>query len=163
MDEEISEFIRSRHASLLRRAFLLTGDAGLAEDLVQESLARLWLSWSRRVVENPDAYVRRVMVNASISAWRKRRRVQTVAEFDGGTLALPDRAEESAEHDRVWAALVQLPARQRAILVLRYYEDLSEDEICRALSISPGTVRSQTYKARQTLRQVMSADEGVAL
>lgn len=163
MDEEITEFIRSRHASLLRRAFLLTGDAGLAQDLVQDSLARLWLSWSRRPVENPDAYVARVMVNASISAWRKRRRVQTVAEIDAGMVAVPDGAEASAEHDRVWAALVQLPARQRAILVLRYYEDLSEAEICQALSISPGTVRSQTFKARQTLRQVMSEEEGVAL
>jgi RNA polymerase sigma-70 factor (ECF subfamily) len=163
MDEEITEFIRSRYALLLRRAFLLTGDAGLAQDLVQESLTRLWMSWSRRTVENPDAYLRRVMVNASISTWRNRRRVQTVDEFDAKTLAVPDGAEESAEHDRVWAALIQLPGRQRAILVLRYYEDLSEAEICQALSISPGTVRSQTYKARQTLRQVMSADEGAAL
>lgn len=78
MDEEIVEFIRSRHTSLLRRAFLLTGNAAAAEDLVQDSLARLWLSWSRHAVENPDAYVRRLMVNSSSSTWRKRRHTQTV-------------------------------------------------------------------------------------
>jgi RNA polymerase sigma-70 factor (sigma-E family) len=161
--DEITVFIRSSYAPLLRRAFLLTGDRGLAEDIVQDSLAKLWTSWSRRTVDSPDAYVRRIMVNSSISTWRRRRPTQPMAEGDPPMLAVPDGADASAEHDRVWAALGQLPPRQRAILVLRYYEDLSEAEICQTLSISPGTVRSQTYKARQTLRQVMSADEGAHL
>jgi RNA polymerase sigma-70 factor, ECF subfamily len=163
MDEEISEFIRSRYTVLLRRAYLLTGDRGLAEDLLQESLARLWVSWSRRKVDSPDAFVRQVMVNASISTWRKSRHLKLVAGTTSEITAVSDDSGRFAEHDRVWQALLQLPARQRAILALRYYEDLSEAEICQVLSISPGTVRSQTFKARQTLRQVMSADEGAQL
>jgi RNA polymerase sigma-70 factor (sigma-E family) len=163
MDAEITEFIQSRYTPLLRRAFLLTGDVGLAEDLVQESLAKLWSSEARRPVKNPDAYVCRIMVNSSISAWRRGRHLQTVSDAVLDGVAEPDGSAAFAEHDRVWEALLQLPRRQRAILVLRFYEDLSEAEICQALSISPGTVRSQTYRARQALHQVMSAGEGAAL
>ena len=162
-EAELREFVSARGPALSRAAFLLTGDHQTAEDLVQDSLAKLWTTWSRRAVESPDAYVRRVMVNASISKWRKRRPIQIVAEPDSLALAVPDGSEASAEHDRAWKALGQLPPRQRAILVLRFYEGLDEAEICQALSISPGTVRSQTYEARQTLRHVMSADEGAPL
>lgn len=163
MDEQFAEYVRARYTALVRTAYLLTGDQSTAEELVQESLAKLWLTTRREFVENPDAYMRTVMVNGSVSRWRRLRpwdRVQERAAIDP---AVDDSSTAVDDRDHVWQALLQLPARQRAILVLRFYEDLSEAEICQTLSISPGTVRSQTFKARERLRNLLAETEGAPL
>ncbi len=162
MEDELADFVRSRYPALLRRAFLLTGDHGYAEDLVQDSLAKLWLASARREVTNPDAYLRRVMVHGSISRWRGRRPWDVVAAMEGKEHHVPEPTAEVDEHDYLWRGIMTLPTRQRAILVLRYYEDLTEAEICDALSISAGTVRSQTSKARQKLRLLIAQTEEVS-
>jgi RNA polymerase sigma-70 factor (sigma-E family) len=155
VDEDLTDFIRSRHAAFLRRAVLLVGDAA-AEDLVQEALARLWLAGRRRRIENPEAYVMRSLVNGSISRWRSRRN-KDVLVADPEPSASDPRGEVE-ERDRVWRAVLTLPAKQRAIIVLRFYEDLPEDQIASLLGIGRGTVRSQTAKARAHLQTAM-ADE----
>lgn len=157
MDEELADFIRSRHAAFLRRAVLLVGDHGAAEDLVQEALARLWLGSRRRRIENPEAYVMRSLVNASISRWRRRRPGDLVVEQR--EIPVTDSRGQVEERDRVWRAVLALPARQRAIVVLRFYEDLPEEEIASLLGIGRGTVRSQTSKARAKLLAAMAEDE----
>lgn len=158
MDEELTEFIRSRHAALLRRALLLVGERAAAEDLVQDALARLWLAGRRRRIDNPEAYVMRSLVNASVSRWRRQRPSEQVVQQE---LATPDPAGQVEERDRVWRAVRALPERQRAVVVLRFYEDLPEEQIASLLHISRGTVRSQTAKARATLLEAMS-DQGRA-
>ena len=139
--------------ALLRTAYLLTGNRADAEDLLQTALAKTYLAWDRiREREALDGYVRRVMVNTHTSRWRRRK----VAEYP--TDALPERGagrdatEDLALHDALWAALAGLPKRQRATLVLRYYEDLSEAETAAVLGVSVGTVKSTTSRALMKLR-----------
>jgi RNA polymerase sigma-70 factor (sigma-E family) len=153
MDEELAEFVRGRYRDLVRRGYLLTGDRSAAEDLVQEALARCCATWRRRPVVQPDAYVRRTMVNLLISRSRLRR------FREAPTDALPERwladgASERAERDMLWRALLQAPPRQRAGLVLRFYEGLDEREIAEVLDVAVGTVRSQTAKGLARLRQL---------
>jgi RNA polymerase sigma-70 factor (sigma-E family) len=152
-DAAFDAYVLSRKSSLLRTAYLLCGDLPTAEDLVQDALAKLYLSWHRvQRRESLDGYVRRIIVNEHHSLWRrawKRREVAT----DG----LPDARHEDVlpEPDveaRVWAVVRSLPPRQRAVVVLRYYEDLSEQEITGILGVSPGTVKSQASKALGHLR-----------
>ncbi|MEU8344229.1 SigE family RNA polymerase sigma factor [Spirillospora sp. NPDC048832] len=146
------EFVTTRAQALLRYGFVLTGNADDAADLLQESLIRLRGAWGRVVNKNdPEGYVRKIMARQHISVWRRRRRehlMGTVPErhYD-------DRGLERAESDpRLWEALAVLPRRQRAVLVLRYYEDLSDEEIAGMLGISRGTVRSQAARALDKLR-----------
>src|SRR3954470_21087411 len=150
------DYVASRGAALLRLAFMLTGDRHLAEDLTQDVLARVYGRWTRIAgLEQVDAYVRRALVNTHVS-WRRRRSSGEVpvaepvdpAVSDAG----PDRAEAAAERDQAWRLLATLPRRQRAVLVLRYYEDLSDQEIAGILGCSPATVRSQASRALATLR-----------
>jgi RNA polymerase sigma-70 factor, ECF subfamily len=156
VDDDLTDFIRSRHAAFVRRAVLLVGDHGAAEDLVQEALARLWLGSRHGRIDNPEAYVMRSLVNASISRWRRRRPSDMVVAQP--EMPAADSRGQVEERDRVWRAVMALPARQRAIVVLRFYEDLPEEQIASLLGISRGTVRSQTAKARTRLRAAM-ADE----
>lgn len=143
-----TEFVGSRGPALQRTAYLLCGDWELAEDLLQTSLARVYPRFDR--LENPEAYVRRILVNTWSSWWRRKWR------GEAATAAVPDSAYEpwagidSREVLRV--ALNRLPRRQRAVVVLRYYEDLSEAEVARLLDVSVGTVKSQTAKALRKLR-----------
>lgn len=160
MDEDLGEFVASRYRALLRTAYLMTGDRHHAEDLVQDALARMWLAAGRGAIDNPDAYVRRVMANAFISSTRRRREL---ALGDREGLVIPDPSHAVDEHARMWQAMLALPPRQRAVLVLRYYEGLSEAEICEVLAVSPGTVRSQTSKARAKLRDLLSDTMGAQL
>lgn len=157
MDEEIRDFVRARYQVLLRRAYLLTGDRCAAEDLVQEALARCCVAWRRRHVENPDAYVLRVMVNAQSKRWR-RKRLHEQLSGDLVEIGFADGAVERAEQDRMWRLLLQAPPRQRAVLVLRYYEGLTERQIAAALGIAVGTVRSQNAKGLARLRGVLDRD-----
>jgi RNA polymerase sigma-70 factor (sigma-E family) len=157
--DDLTDFIRSRHSAFLRRAVLLVGDHGAAEDLVQEALARLWLGSRRGRIDNPEAYVMRSLVNASISRWRSRRPSDMVVAQPEMPAADPRGQVE--ERDRVWRAVMALPPRQRAIVVLRFYEDLPEEQIASLLGISRGTVRSQTAKARTRLRAAMADEDRV--
>lgn len=150
-DAEFSAYLQGRQATLLRTAYLLTGDAQTAEDVVQTAFAKLYLSWGRAAEGSLDAYVRRIVVNEAHSVWRRpwRRREVSAA-------VLPEHGQ-SQEYDdgraaEVWQAVSRLPKRQRAVIVLRYYEDLSEAEIAEVLEISPGTVKSQASRALATLR-----------
>lgn len=150
------EFVRARHPALLRYGTVLTGDPHSAADLVQDALERTGLAWSRVQQQgDPEGYVRRTMANRNISIWRRRRRERLVAEP-------PERPyEDAAPDDVMWDALAQLPKRQRTVLVLRYYEDLSEAEIARVLSIAPGTVKSQASKGIAALRAAIGERESL--
>ena len=150
--EAFRDYVAGRSPALLRTAYLLTGHRGEAEDLLQTALAKTYLSWDRiRDRESLDGYVRRVMVNTRTSWWRRRK----VEEY--ATDVLPERSQRDATddialHDALWTALAELPKRQRAMVVLRYYEDLSEAETADVLGVSVGTVKSTTSRALQKLR-----------
>jgi RNA polymerase sigma-70 factor (sigma-E family) len=149
--EEFDEFVLVRSPRLLRSAYLLTRDWAAAEDLLQTALTKAWFVW-RRMQGDPEPYVRRILYNTYASWWRRRwtgeHPVSTVPEGR----AHHDSQSEVAERDEVWQALGRLPKRQRAVLVLRYFEDLSEAEIAETLEISVGTVKSQAAKALARLR-----------
>ncbi len=151
-DAEFASYMAARQPSLLRTAYLLSGDRHTAEDLVQTALAKLYLSWDKvRDQQVIDGYVRRILVNEHNSLWRRAWKRREHASD-----ALPDRAYADVPDDGLQAALwdfVQtLPRKQRAVVVLRYYEDMSEAEIAQVLGISPGTVKSQASRALATLR-----------
>jgi RNA polymerase sigma-70 factor (sigma-E family) len=153
-DAEFEAYMAARQPSLLRTAYLISGDRHAAEDLVQTALAKLYLSWEkvhdRQMV---DGYVRRIIVNEHNSLWRrawKRKEVATDEVPDRvGVADSPDHGERSA----LWEFVQTLPRKQRAVVVLRYYEDLSEAEIAATLGISVGTVKSQSSRALAALRE----------
>jgi RNA polymerase sigma-70 factor (sigma-E family) len=153
-DAEFEQYMAARQPSLLRTAYLLTGDRYSAEDLVQTALAKLYLSWDKvQRRELLDAYVRRILVNEHSSLWRrpwKRREVITGE--------LPDLRGVHDQHDHgersaLWEFVQTLPRKQRAVVVLRYYEDLSESEVADVMGISVGTVKSQCSRALAALRE----------
>ncbi len=159
MGGDAADFIRSEYPTALRRAVLLVGDQRAAEALVQEAMVRLWAAWRRQPPDNPGAYLRTVTTNLAISGWRRRRLREVPFEM-GPEPSVDDSAAELGEHDVVWRAVRALPPRQRAVIVLRYYEGLSEPEICAVLGMAPGTVRSQASKARDHLRSTLNNEEG---
>ncbi len=148
--ESFDGFVEARSGRLLRTAFLLTRDWGLAEDLLQTVLAKAWFAWGR-IETDPEAYVRRALVTTYTSWWRRNWRGETPAELLPERPA-PDVLREIDERDAVWAALGRLAPRQRAVIVLRFYEDLSEAETAAVLGCSVGTVKSQTSRALERLR-----------
>ena len=157
MDDQGREAFRSyvcaRSPALLRTAYLLTGNRPDAEDLLQTSLAKTYLAWDRiREREAVDGYVRRVMVNTQTSFWRRRRPQETAYEQVPEGPPGRDGTADTDLHDALWTSLQRLPRRQRAAVVLRYYEDLSETETARVLGISVGTVKSTTSRALACLR-----------
>jgi RNA polymerase sigma-70 factor (sigma-E family) len=154
--DDFESFVVARMPALLRFGHVLTGSPTDAADLVQDALERTGANWSRvQRKDNPEAYVRRAMVNRNITTWRRRRREQLVAETPD--VSYNDLPPKDAA---LWAQLGRLPARQRAVVVLRYYEDLSEAETAAVLDISVGTVKSQTSKALATLRERLVTDDG---
>lgn len=153
-EQAFTEWATARLAPLVRFGFALTHDEGGAHDLVQTALVRTLLAWPRlRNREDPEHYVRRVMVNEQRSAWRRQRRHPEVRlePLGAGETFAPDEAE-LVERDRVWRELVNLPPGQRAVLILRFYEDRSERDVAALLGCSVGTVKSQTSKALAKLR-----------
>jgi len=150
-------FVRARLPALLRFAHAVCGDPHTAADLVQDALERTLLAWSRlESRDEPEGYVRRIMVNRNISIWRKFGRERTTDPLD-----LMDTG--TGHHDRhfdsdLWQAIQQLPPKQRAVIALRYYEDLSEADIARTLGCSVGTVKSQASKAMAKLRDLVPRD-----
>ena len=157
---DFDEFVLARSGALVRFAHALTGDRYLAEDLVQTVLARAHSRWSRLGrLERPEAYVRRMIINEQLS-WRRRRSNHESPTGDATyDAALCDGAVERAERDRVWQLLARLPPKQRAAVVLRYYEDLPDREIATLLSCSEGTVRSQITRALVGLRSGSPAED----
>lgn len=145
--ESFDAFVAARSPALLRTAYLLTRDHALAEDLVQTALAKSWFHWSRIREDNPEPYVRRILVTTYSSWWRRRWTGEIPTE------ELPESAAPPGE-DRIdlWNAIGRLPRRQRAVVVLRFYEDLTEAETARVMGTSAGTVKSQTAKALAKLR-----------
>jgi len=147
MDESFGEFVARAYASLVRTGYLLVGDRGHAEDLVQSALLRAMRSWPQ--IESPDAYVRTTMVRLA-GRWGRRR-----WHGELPSPVLPDTAGTAVDTDitlDVRAALSRLPWQQRAVLVLRFYDDLTEAQIADALGCSVGTVKSRAYRALAALR-----------
>jgi RNA polymerase sigma-70 factor (sigma-E family) len=157
--EGFSAFAVSRWPGLVRLAFGLTGDRWLAEDIAQTALARAYVAW-RRVsrADDPDAYLRRILVNASHRRFRRHQ----VTEQPGDPPETPvdGLADLVGERAALLAALRQLPPRQRAVVVLRYWEDLTDAQIAAALGCSAGTVRSQLSRALAKLRMSSALAEG---
>ncbi|WP_435122660.1 SigE family RNA polymerase sigma factor [Micromonospora tulbaghiae] len=163
LEEEFREFVAARSGALLRTAYLLAGDWATAEDLLQTALTKTYLAWKRLGgIDAIEPYARRVMVNTSTSWWRRRWHGERPTEV------LPERAgvdeiEQQLDRDALWRHLQALPARQRAVLVLRFYEDMSEAQTAALLEISPGTVKSQTSRALNTLRRRLGSEAALSL
>lgn len=143
----------ARQAALLRTAYLLTGGWHSAEDLLQASLTKTYLAWPRiKDKSAADAYVRTTMSRTLVSCWRRRRYDEHTTE------TLPEVAVHDVlgdDRDAVWQALATLSVRQRAVLVLRFYEGLSEAEIAHVLGCSPGSVKSHASRGLSALRQLL--------
>lgn len=146
------EFVAGRGQALQRFGYALTGDWALAEDLLQTALARAYPRWSRVLRDDPEAYVRKIMVNTWSSWWRRKWRGELPAAALPETPGPDSYAEVDSRH-ALRSALAQLPPRQRAVVVLRYHQDLSEAQVAELLGISVGTVKSQAARALASLRE----------
>ncbi|WP_296604017.1 SigE family RNA polymerase sigma factor [Nocardioides sp.] len=147
---DFDDFVAARSSRLLRTAYLLTRDHALAEDLLQTALTKAWFAWSR-IQGDPEPYVRKVLVNTFASWWRRKWNGEHAYAEPPEVLA-PGEHDAADQRQDLWTAMGRLPRRQRAVIVLRFVEDLSEAETARLLGISPGTVKSQTSKALANLR-----------
>ena len=153
-DADFAAYLAARQPSLLRTAYLLTGNRHDAEDLVQVAFAKLYLSWDKvRDAGSLDGYVRRILVNEHNSLWRRAFKRREVVSDDVPEAHAPADRHDDGESTALWAFVQTLPRRQRAVIVLRYYEELSEAETAATLGISVGTVKSQTSRALATLRE----------
>ncbi|HLY33574.1 MAG TPA: SigE family RNA polymerase sigma factor [Jatrophihabitantaceae bacterium] len=163
MDVELgfADFVRMHTAALLRTAYLLTGDAGAAEELVQDTLVRLYPKWDRvQAADLPLAYVRRSVTNAFVNERRRASSRDIRFEVVPERMDMRDVMATIADRDELWPLLQALPARQRAALVLRYFHDMSDDQIAAELECRAGTVRSLISRGLATMRQ--AADEAPA-
>lgn len=156
---DFTAYVRAREQALARLAYLLTGDRDVAEDLLQNALAKVFRHWDRvRTVEQPDAYVRRIMVNENNSRWRRMvRRTESPSSHVIEVIEppAPTGLDPSVTLD-LWRHVQGLPTQQRAAIVLRYYEDLTEAQTAQILGCSVGTVKSHTSRAIAALRTKMS-------
>jgi RNA polymerase sigma-70 factor (sigma-E family) len=158
-----SEMAATRSPTLLRTAYLMVGDHQLAQDLLQEALVKAYVAWPRlRDITKAEAYVRRTMMTTAIS-WRRRRSFQERPVEVVPEAGDADQTERLASHDDVWAQVCGLPPRQRAALVLRYYEDLSYADTAEVLGCSVGTVASQVSEALGKLRQRVGPESAALL
>ncbi|HJQ44055.1 MAG TPA: SigE family RNA polymerase sigma factor [Jatrophihabitantaceae bacterium] len=156
MDVELgfAEFVRAQTAALLRTAYLLTGNGHSAEELVQDTLVRLYGKWDRvQAAEQPVAYVRRALANAYINDRRRASSREIRLDVIPERVDVRDMTGRIADRDELWPLLLALPNRQRAAIVLRYYSDLSDAEIAAALDCRVGTVRSLISRGLATMRQ----------
>ena len=159
LDDSFARFVRARGEHHLRVAAVLTGDWHSAEDLVQASLIKLYRAWPRLdTTAGPDAYLHQIMVNTHRSWWRARWRREAPAA------ALPERPcdEDIADRQALGAlvrqVLARLPRQQRAVLVLRYCEDLPEAEVARLLGCTVGTVKTHAHRGLRTLRDLLGGE-----
>lgn len=151
-DDEFDDFAIGASPRLLRLALLLVGDRAAAEDLLQDVLERLYMAWPR--VTDPDAYARRALANAATNRWRYRSRRPEVPLTVDHDIAVA--GPEPTDRDVLLAALATLPQGQRAAVVLRFFEDLSVEQVAVALGCSTGTVKSQTARALPRLRELLT-------
>lgn len=157
-NEAFDAFVANRYATLVRFGYVLTGNRASAEDLVQTALFLTFQRWASLADQaDPTAYVRRVMVNAHISWTRRFSARERLVAVPPET----DQTEDAGNVERLdmWRQLGTLPARMRAVLVLRFYEDLSEADTARVLGCSVGTVKSQTFRGLARLRRVLGKPE----
>ena len=156
VDEDFARYVRARQHRLLRAAYLVCGDVHLAEDLLQDALVKVAQRWDRLRHENPDAYVHRILYRDAVSSWRRTRRESLSS--------LPDHPVDSVVGDRspelmarvdLQRALAELTPKQRAVVVLRFFDDRSEAEAAEVLGVSVGTVKSQTHAALARLRALL--------
>ena len=159
-EDSFRQFVEGSWSRLLRTAYLLTGDHGAAEDLVQTALMRTYRHWDRiEAYESPEAYVRRVMVNANITAWRRRKPVvHVMAEPPEPRAGAGDHQDAYALRDELWRAVCAMSPRMRTAFVLRYFEDLSEAEVAVAMGCAVGTVKSQIARGLAKLRSDLRAE-----
>ena len=151
-EQEYREFAGSRAASLHRTAYLLCGDWHLADDLVQETLVQTFRHWRRvQRADNQNAYVKRILINEFNRHWRRYGGLPVSADNDRLEVAVPDISDEVVNRADLLRALLTLPARQRATVVLRYLEGMSERETAAVMRCSEGTVKSQTARALHAL------------
>jgi RNA polymerase sigma-70 factor (sigma-E family) len=150
--EDFEAFVAARYAALLRTAYLLTGDHHDAEDLLQQSLVKAVGAW-RRINGDPEPYVRTILVRQNVSRWRSRRWREVVSESPPDRSTPADDVSGAEDRLALHDALGVLAPRQRAVIVLRYYEDLTEAQTAEALGIGVGTVKSQTRDALRRLRE----------
>jgi RNA polymerase sigma-70 factor (sigma-E family) len=157
-EERFRRWADGRVNQLHRTAYLLCGDWHLAEDLVQESLAKAYLNWGKvESAEKPDAYVWRILINQVKSRGRRRSGSEAPVEHPPHR-PVADGAQDRADRAELMAAIRQLPSRQRAALVFRYFEQLSEAETADALGCSVGNVKSQTSRALRSLRHIITTE-----
>jgi RNA polymerase sigma-70 factor (sigma-E family) len=159
IDERFAAYVRERGDRMLRVAVLLTGDWHAAEDLVQASLVKLYRAWPRLDTgADPDAYLRRIMINTHRSWWRARWRREIPAAALPEAASGEDIADRQAVSAVVRQALVGLPRQQRAVLVLRYCEDLPEAEVAEVLGCSVGTVKTHAHRGLAALRERLGGE-----
>lgn len=157
-EEEITAFVKASYSRLVRLAYLLCGDSGRSEDLVQTALMKTILVWERlRWDDGVDHYVQRVLVNSFISAqrrrsWWERPSVRAARVHERAA----DQFEAVNQRDTLWRALARLPARQRAAVILRHYEDLSERHTAAVMGCSVGTVKALSSRGLQSLRRALA-------
>lgn len=158
-DASFAAVFNAHHRPAVRLAYLLTGDPDQADDIVSEAMAKVWVQWRKGRVQDVGPYLRRAVANQANSKLRRRyleRREAGRRTGDERGVRMVD--DQAAEHDTVWRAIQQLPDRQRQVVVLRYYEDLSEAATAEVLGISAGTVKSSLSRGLARLEQLL-ADE----
>jgi RNA polymerase sigma-70 factor (sigma-E family) len=161
-EDSFREFVEGSWNRLLRTAYLLTGDHGAAEDLVQTALMRTYRHWARiETYDAPEAYVRRVMVNINISAWRRRKAVVQVVAEPPEPAGRADHQNTYALRDELWRAVCAMSPRMRTAFVLRYFEDLTEAEVASVMDCAVGTVKSQIARGLAKLRVEFEAEGSV--
>ena len=157
VDEDFTDFVASRWTPLYRLAYLLAASPTGAEDLLQTALEKAYVRWGRiSQMEHPEAYVRRMLVTTLVSSRRRAWLGERPTEH------LPEDTEDSCElgvldHSLLWPLVCALPDRQRAVIVLRFYEDMSEAQVADVMGCAPGTVKSQTAAAKAALRRALEA------
>ncbi len=157
IDEDFAEFVAARWGALYRLAYLLAASPTGAEDLLQTTLEKAYMNWARiGRMEYAEAYVRRMLANQMVSnrrrAWHRERTSDRLPEVAGDSVEMP-----VLDRSLLWPLVCALPDRQRAVIVLRYYEDLSEAQIAEVLGCAPGTVKSQSSAAITALRRAVAA------
>ena len=159
MDEDdrarLAEFVANRTAAMMRVAYLLTGDRHAAEDLFQSALAKTIPKWRTLRHTDPEGYLRAVMYREQVSWWRRLRRRREAALTGADEAVQPDPSGGTDVRLAMRAALRRLPPAQRTVVVLRYYEDLTETQVAEVLGCTVGTVRSRTHRAVSRLRQLL--------
>ncbi len=157
-DEEFDAFMRASWSSLFRTAVLMTGDVHLAEDILQNAMGQVYKSWHRvSRVQHPRSYARAILANEVSTWWRRRSSSELPVASWPETVTGPGVDDQVADADLMWRALATLSVRQRAVVVLRYYEDLSGAEIASVLGISEGAVKSHAHRALGALETALTA------